>query len=286
MLAVFFNNDKSPLIGITSFLSKEINDGQTVDVSEIKNVDINTGSIDVHVIKGNSEEAVITVQGRATKTFIESLQLNAMSKGDTLEISLDGERKNSLGWGWSNVTLTVELPEKQWNELAVEVNSGDIKVDKLSFDHADLQANSGDIMTDNFSVLTALTVNVHSGDIHVKEYEAEKIDFKVDSGDASFFNGVGELIGSTGSGDIFVHAKDLLNDTTLETGSGDIFIQLDNTPTSLAVDFNTASGDTTMHKDGFTYKNSSSRDEDLRGTFGTGEIKLNVYSGSGDIFMK
>ncbi|MBH5320765.1 DUF4097 family beta strand repeat protein [Paenibacillus sp. GSMTC-2017] len=304
LVYVYFNDGNSPLDGMKSFFTSEINDQQTADISKISNVNIKSDILDVQVVHGNQSEAVITVQGLASKSITSNLNLTVNPKGDTLEINLKGKDKSFFGFDWNNVRMTVELPEKDWNILTVATENGDIKIDQLVFNDVNLQSDYGDINTDQFTALTSLTANVNSGDLHFykltgknvdlkvdgdvyfKEFKVDQIDFDVDRGDVAFIDGISQIHGVVGKGDITIKTDDLLQDTEVETDDGDIYIQLKNKPSSLAVKMITGSGDTHIGKDGFIYEEGSAGSKELKGAFGDGHIKLSLQSNSGDIALK
>lgn len=300
---VFTNDGKSPLEAMKNFFAQEVYEQEKIDLNGIANINVESDSLDVSIVRGSGSEAVLKLQGHASKSYIKHLDMHAEQDGDTLQVTL--ESKSGIGFGWNSVKLTVELPEHAWNEVSVLVDSGDIQINEQQFTKAELHADSGDIEIENISVADNLIVQVDSGDIEikditstiveleadsgdisVKDYTAERISFHNDSGDVSFESGAAQLTGEASSGDISLHADDLLYDTELSASSGDVTITLEHDPSSLAVQFHTGSGDSVIRKNGFDYEEGSNRDDDLKGSFGTGDIKLNVETGSGDIVLK
>lgn len=302
---VFTNDGKSPLEAMKNFFAQEVNEQKKIDLNGISNIKVESDDLDVSFVRGTGSEAVLTLQGHASKSYMKHLNMNADQDGDTLHVTLESKSGFFIGFGWNTVKLTVELPEHAWNELSVLVDSGDIEINDQQFTIAELQTDSGDIEIENISAADNLTVQVDSGDIElkdvsstiveleadsgdvsVKDYTAERISFHIGSGDASFENGAAQLTGETSSGDISLQADDLLYDTELSASSGDITITLNHDPSSLAVQFHTGSGDSVIRKKGFDYEEVSNRDDDLKGSFGSGDIMLNVETGSGNIVLQ
>jgi len=122
-----------------------------------------------------------------------------------------------------------------------------------------------------------------SGDIRAADYDAGALAFKTGSGDVVLGEGIADLSGTTGSGDIRVERNELNADTMLRSGSGDVTLLLDGAPQSLAFDFKTGSGDSSVEWP-YTKGGGEPNDNgDRTGTFGGGERKLEVRTGSGDI---
>lgn len=302
---VYENGTQSALEKIRNFFLSEMNEQETYDVGDIQNLNIASGSFDVRLVQGSGSDAVVKLQGWASKNNIKNVKLNSDKKGDTLNISLKNDSGIRVGFGFSNIKLTVELPEKAWNELEIDINSGDVKLEQMQFNNAKIITGSGDVVANQFKVAHNLSVHVNSGDmslrsltaekidletssgdIRLKEYEAGSIDFKVNSGDVTFENGTAQLKGRTSSGDIIVKAEDIIRSTDLRTNSGDVTVLLENDPGSLAVQFKAGSGDGVIRKNDFTYEKGSKGASSIKGKFGSGEILLNVQTGSGDFVLK
>lgn len=302
---VFTNEGKSPLEAVKNYFTDEVYEQQTVDLNDISNLDVESGSLDVNVVPGRGSEAVLTLQGRASKNVIKNIDFTTEKNNDTLYVTLIGDQSFKLRFNWSNIKLTIELPEQAWNELNVQVGSGDIRIDKQQFASAEIQADSGDIEVNRITVDDRLALKVGSGDIELKDvtshsleletdsgdieaerYTSEQISFSVGSGDVSFEDGTGAITGEASSGDISLHADELLYDTDLTTGSGNVTVSLKNDPDSLGVTFSAGSGDGRIRLNGFSFERGSNGDDEIAGAFGAGEIKLNVQTGSGDFVLK
>ncbi|MFD0590830.1 DUF4097 family beta strand repeat-containing protein [Paenibacillus sp. GCM10027627] len=303
---VIATGGKSPLEGMTSFFTTEVNERQTVDAAAITNLSVKSDSIDVHIVRVNGgTEASATLEGSATKALLKHLKLTAEPKGDTLEVALEGKRGFGVGFGWSRIKLTIELPDKTYNRIEVNVDSGDITAEGLTFNEAAWHADSGDIAASGLTSLSSLKATANSGDLHfeqveaktvelgadsgditVKDYKAEGINFEASSGDVALFDGLSQLKGSVRSGDIHLQADNLKHDTELKTTSGDVIVELVETPSSLAVHFDAGSGEGVIQKDGFVYTGGEANTDNFTGTFGAGEIKLKVSVGSGDFVLK
>ncbi|MCR2807338.1 DUF4097 family beta strand repeat-containing protein [Paenibacillus soyae] len=302
---VFTNDGKPPLEAMKNYFTSEINREKSVDIAGIRNIEVESNNLDVHVVRGNGQQAVLTLQGRASKPIINDLSFDYEKEDDTLHIALKGKTGFQFGFSWSSVKLTVALPEHAWQDLDIVVDSGDIQLDNQQFANVNIQTDSGDIEAKRLAVTDKLELSIDSGDaeleevsaqtidleadsgdITVKDYTAQRIDFSVGSGDVFIGQGTAALHGSTSSGDITVEAEELLYDSELEASSGDVTVELDEDPRSLFVEFEAGSGDGVIRKDGFTYEEGSRGADLIRGSFGDGDIRLQVTTGSGDFVLK
>ncbi|RJX36638.1 hypothetical protein D3P09_26635 [Paenibacillus pinisoli] len=305
VLYVYENGSSNAIQNIRNYFATEINEQQSIDISDVRNLDISSGSLDVRLVKGTGSEAVVKLEGWASKNYVKNLKLEHSKEDGTLKLSLKSDRGIRFGFGFRGVDMIVELPEKTWNQLDVDLDSGDLIVEQASAESAKLHTSSGDVKASDFKVDSSLTISMNSGDmslhsvsankmdlatqsgdISVNGYQAERIDFKVGSGDVSFEDGVAELSGKTGSGDIRMNVENITRHTDLRTGSGDVVISLDRNPNSLSVQFKASSGDGVIRKDDFTYDTGSNGERNIKGKFGSGDIKLNVQTGSGDFVLK
>jgi len=305
VLYVYENGSSNTIQNIRNYFATEINEQQTIDISDIRNLEISSGSLDVRLVPGTGSEAVVRLEGWASKNYVKNLKLEHSKKDGTLHLSLKSDRGIQFGFGFRGVDMVVELPEKTWSQLDVDLDSGDLIIEQLRAETAKLHTDSGDVEASDFRVDSNLTININSGDmklrsvsankmdlttqsgdITVNGYEADRIDFKVSSGDVVFEEGTAELSGKTSSGDINMNVENITRHTDLRTGSGDVVIMLDRNPNSLSVQFKASSGDGVIHKDDFTYETGSNGDPSIKGKFGSGDIKLNVQTGSGDFVLK
>ena len=232
------------------------------------------------------------------------MKLKAEPNGDTLELGVQLPEGISVGVNIMDIDLTVELPEKQWTLAAVESGSGNIEIERIQGEKVRVKAGSGDIDMRQAKA-GELTVHTSSGNMEVEESEADAMVLESGSGDisaerykASLLKVQGEsgnvvlkqcesvLQGQTSSGDIHLEAEQLLYDADLRAGSGNVTIALAQEPSSLAVDFQSGSGNGKVQWNGMQNKESNEDGNRLKGTFGSGDVKLKVRTGSGDFALE
>lgn len=263
--------------------TKEVNLEKSFDASSINEVVIDVASTDVHVVRGSSENIEVRLQGQASPQIADQYRLTSDNSGSRLLIGLEEQRGFRM-FRYDSVDMTVELPEKQWDELKVRVGSGDITVEKVEGSTIDLSTSSGDVNLEEGNA-SDIVLNTNSGDIQAEYFKADTLKFHSDSGDVSLKQGEAILKGDAESGDIHIEFAELLHDADVSASSGDVKIQLEQEPKSLAVDYRGGSGEGHVRWDGFKETERTEDGRVLKGMFGSGDTKLKVSAGSGDFTL-
>ncbi|MFD2115050.1 DUF4097 domain-containing protein [Paenibacillus yanchengensis] len=296
--------------GATSFqklwssLSKEINLQEQLPTDLLEQLVIDTSSVNVVVRKGQQPEATAhltgTVRGLANKDYFLDLQEN-----DAKAILSAGTNSNNiLQIGFSNVKLIVTLPEKTWSALTIQTKSGNINVAEQLADELVIQAKSGNVTASELSAanidiqtasgnvkleqLDSFKVNLQtsSGNVKVKQLHAEKLQFNTQSGNANFDGGAMQVIGETKSGNMKLELDAITEDSLLQANSGNVKVKLREKPTNLTVDFIGNSGKGSISKTGFEYRLKNNDRHNFIGQFGSGEMKLEVKTRSGNFSLE
>ncbi|MFD1954215.1 DUF4097 family beta strand repeat-containing protein [Paenibacillus thailandensis] len=304
LIYVLGNDGKIPFGKWFSNFTAQVGEQQSFPSDELSNIDIESDSLDVNIVRGSGDDVVVTLAGRATKGIADNFTLDAEQNGDTLKLTLQSDDSFRLGFHWSDVEMTVELPDKAWNEINARLSSGDLSLEGIQAESAALRSGSGDVKAVSLNAsgeavleagsgdieieditAEAIRAKSNSGDIEIERYEARLLDFDAASGDVALEDGFAELKGEAGSGNIHVNADELRYDSVLKNGSGDISIDLAKEPEALTVSIRSGSGDAEVLKDGFVPQGNND-DNDANGMFGTGSVKLQASSGSGDIVLR
>lgn len=147
--------------------------------------------------------------------------------------------------------------------LSVDTGSGDILLSAIKSDEASFDTGSGEVKIDGITA-AHLSVDTGSGDIRIANAAVRGISLDTGSGDiqVALTGGIDDLSVDTGSGDVTITAPASFNATVeIETSSGDI-----STEFPLQV--------TRKGRDG------------LSGKIGSGEGRLSVDTGSGDVTLR
>lgn len=297
-IVITFSGDDNLL----DFGTTSVNMGETVDANAITAVNVKGSSVNVEIGRGSGPDILVALEGRASEKFLDDIGLKLNTNGSTLTIEPEMPRGFSIGINILDIKLRVELPEKQWNDVNVDVGSGNIALSDVAAERLALEAGSGNIEASRIgggsvqlrtgsgnqrlaeARADAIELKVGSGNVTVDTFEARSLSFDATSGNVKLFDGTAEVTGNIGSGNIRYETAELAKDVRLKAGSGNVTIELDEEPKSLQVEFRTGSGDSDIDWDGMQY--DIKEEGDISGKFGDGAVLLQVTTGSGNIELE
>ncbi|MFS0727459.1 DUF4097 family beta strand repeat-containing protein [Paenibacillus sp. 1P07SE] len=298
----------------------EVDLSERLNASEAERLRIDVRSADVRLVPTDSDEVHAQLVGYQRGFTIGSKrpELTMRERGGAIEVS--ARQQSGFGLSFNDIDLIVEVPRRQWQELAVKAGSGDLELSELKADLLRLNTGSGDIsfleleaatgdfgtgsghisgeqiQAENLVIKTGsgdiemgrvyggdASFNTGSGDIEINGYELRQLTVNASSGDIELQGGTAQVKGRTGSGNIDMDVAELRHDTSLHTGSGNVKVELDHEPQSLEVRYDGGSGRGSIEWDGFIQDGNS--DKRIRGAFGSGEVLLEVRTGSGDFTL-
>ncbi|MBD2844812.1 DUF4097 family beta strand repeat protein [Paenibacillus sp. IB182496] len=317
-LVFLFNGGKLSL-GSLGGISESFDMGKSVASDEADRLHIEAGSAEVRLVPVSEERVSAELRGSQSGLAIgrKLPELTVQSRSGTIEVNVGSSRGFGITFG--RTTLTVEVPSRMWEELRAEAGSGDlvatgleanvleiktgsgdIELTDISAEQGSVSAGSGDVSVEQMTArllavetgsgkieLTRLyggdaQVKTGSGGIEVDGYELLTLTVDASSGNIELEDGLAELNGRAGSGNIDLATDELRRDTMLETGSGNVEVELAREPASLEVRYDGGSGRGRIEWDGFAY-DTDERDHDrIRGAFGSGDVLLDVRTGSGN----
>lgn len=270
--------------GLLPFSASNVEISQNFAADTIQNVIVEANSSNVKVVRSSTNEVEVRLHGKANAQLSKKIELKSEPKGDTLKLGIEKPERFAFGFGAMNLTLTVALPEKRWNEINVRVGSGNINVEKVEGKSVQARAGSGNV-TMTAAKAGTIELKTSSGNVEANEFKAEALSFNVQSGNVTLKNGEAKLKGETRSGNIRISMAELLHDVEVEAGSGNVKVTLDHEPKSLTVDYSGKSGVGKIAWNNFSYNQVDSDRRSIKGTFGSGETKLKVVTGSGNFTL-
>ncbi|MDF2717739.1 MAG: hypothetical protein K0R28_4664, partial [Paenibacillus sp.] len=279
-----WNSGKGFAGGWLSFSTSKIDISESFDAGAYQNIAIDVSSSDVNVVPGSSDKIEVRLHGKTSTNYADEIGLKAEPKGGTLKLGIEKPERKQFGFVIHSVAMTVELPEKQWNEIKVKVGSGDVDIAKIKGKSVEAETSSGNVKL-SASEAKTIELKTGSGDVNADDFKADTLTFDTSSGNVNLKDGVAKLKGGTGSGDIRIEFTELLHDTDLSTASGNVTIALDREPKSLTVDWRFNSGKANIGWESFNKSEKSENGKSVKGTFGNGETVLKVVTGSGNITM-
>lgn len=213
---------------------------RTYEVQEpFRHIDIRDVECDVRLLPATDGQCkvVCTESGKIVNTV--------EVEGDTLTITRRDTRKwyERIGiWWGDDLTMTVYLPEQEYQSLVLKTVSGEIKVpDSLSFAEAEVSSTSGDISflgrtTDGLRITSTsgeinagnaaggdVQVTVTSGDVQLSAMTIENLAVSTTSGNVELSRAVveGSAQITSVSGEIGLERSDA-GSLRIQTVSGDV----------------------------------------------------------------
>ena len=148
--------------------------------ADLKNIIINSTTSDIKILPSNDEK--IRIKCRETK----KLEHEVYAINDTLEIVLNDERKwyehIQIGINLSIPTVTVYLPQKEYDSLTVKSSASKVEVEKaLCFGNINIEVSTGDVDCDA-SVKESLKIKASTGDIDVENASVGSLELSASTG--------------------------------------------------------------------------------------------------------
>ncbi|WP_208585959.1 DUF4097 family beta strand repeat-containing protein [Gracilibacillus suaedae] len=194
---------------------------------EVENAEISTIEIDVNNEKveiipttdPNPKVELTGTEGNHAKT-----ELVVEENNHTLSVHTEHEMRTWFSFNFFNSTrtLTVYLPEQEYQQLAVDISNGSIQA-------RDLAVNEINVETKN-------------GKVELSEIVADTYQLRTYNGKIDLRNVEGELAARANNGAISLVTADLDRNINFETNNGRIKIQSEKEPTNAVLDTKVKNG--------------------------------------------
>ncbi|GEN52734.1 DUF4097 family beta strand repeat-containing protein [Halobacillus faecis] len=248
---------------------------------EIKNLQVESTSVDVEVVKVDREGWSVTLSGTIYEKDKEHFTLSHDRQGGNLTLRVNEEKTRFGIQMRKNMKLFIEVPAETLGSFMIETSSADIDVEGLRINHSTLTSSSGDVTMADV-VQENLQIQTSSGDVLLKRVQSGNSDIHTSSGELfgeKFNYGTG-VFGSS-SGEIRIQAAKMLGDVRASTSSGDIRLFYEEEPASCKLDYLSNSGEAEINWTCLDYE--VKKDNEVRGTKADGEYHLTAETSSGDL---
>lgn len=183
-----------------------------------QNIDITTHIADV-ILKPSDD-------GIARVTCFEQTKMRhtvAVENG-TLKIGAADERNvfERLSFFNKPMTITVYLPEIEFDNISIHTSTGDIRFDKLSAKEIKLKTSTGDITVSSVNCSGTVSVKVSTGDISFTDIMCNTLTTEGSTGDVFLDACIAAKFQiKTSTGDVRFDGSDA-DDITVKTSTGDV----------------------------------------------------------------
>ncbi|TMY86706.1 hypothetical protein EMG79_06645, partial [Klebsiella pneumoniae] len=297
-LYAFGSFGNGEFFGMRSFDVRE-----TFEADGLRAIRIDGRGADVEVVRGDSEQIVVSVVGTADADTSERIDVKASVADGTLTVEPIVPDKGFFVAVF-DVNVLVRLPDRAWESMdvltsggnvdvssvrsaavAVETGSGNVALADLTADALDVDAGSGNLRFGELYARDA-TLRIGSGNMTGIGFRAERLAFDVGSGNVRLEDGRGTLQGESRSGNIAVRFDAIEAPVVLRAGSGNVTVELAEKPEHLAFDFRTNSGESSVewpYEAAGLVEPGEENAGAVSGRFGDGGVTLTAETGSGNI---
>ncbi|GED71051.1 hypothetical protein BRE01_47530 [Brevibacillus reuszeri] len=246
-----------------SFSLAQVNEERTIQEA-FTSVDVATGTVDVVITPSSLPTASVRLVGEASDQQMERMQFASKVLPDgTLKVDVNEKLHVNLFFPVSGrLQLELYLPEKDYEKLALNTATGDIKASKLSVKKTNIVSSTGDVELDGLS--------------------GESLDIQTDTGDMklSGIRSAVQIQTTTGEIDSLL-LPELVHNVSIESETGDIRIKVDQEPAAANLDLSTETGSIKTSWKTLSYELKS--EKKVTGSIGTGGPTVNVRTTTGDI---
>lgn len=262
------------------FGSTTVQDERIVNLSDVRNVNIQTKSINVKTIPGKSDEAVIRLSGKSNK----DIGIKAEVKNGTLYVESTYKAKwFPISIGYNDVELIIELPEREWESVVIHSGSGNNYVKTIHSNQLSIEANSGNIFAGDIKAKSA-NVKLYSGNVKIDGFTIEELSVKGVSGNTTIVNGESGIKAESTSGNIDVKLDRITNDIKLTGKSGNVTLKTNKLPENAEIVLQTGSGNKKVDWPGVEMISSS--ENKFSGRIGNGGVNIELETKSGNVRVR
>jgi lia operon protein LiaG len=288
-----------------TFSSVDVKDTKDVSAKGVKNIVIDSSSVDVNIQPGSGDKIEADFSGQVGKKSKDLYKLDIDKDGDTVKITMDKKDKfQFMMFNFTKVSLNVTVPQQVYEDIEINGASADISIEEVEAKELAIETESGDIEASDVVVKGALVLKASSGDITANGNSSKTLDIETSSGDmklkdnqakvTNFSSSSGDIVSddlisdnikmNSSSGDIVVSAEEMTGNVSLESSSGDIDVSFAKAAPSIKVDYKSSSGDGKANLDDMNYSDQS--ENRIVGQRGDGKFKLTARTSSGDFTIK
>lgn len=254
-------------------LASEATFDRTLTVSGQVDLNVSTGSGNIHLVPGTSGQ--LKIHGRVHSNWGNEERVREIAAHPPIEqtgniVRIGGHQENLR-----NISIDYEIEAPADAFLEAASGSGDV-TDNGVGQNSKLSTGSGNIHAAGLK--GGFTVNTGSGDIYAEQTGAGDVHAQTGSGNMELRNLRGGLRAHTGSGNIKAGGSPQAY-WTLGTGSGNVEFWPGNT--GFTLDASTGSG--SVHTDREMTVQGSFDKHHIQGKIGGGGPTVRIQTGSGDV---
>ncbi|MEN1968062.1 DUF4097 family beta strand repeat-containing protein [Lentibacillus sp. N15] len=243
----------------SAFETDPITKEKSVD-GKFTSLDVQTDDATVKIVPTDENTSKVLLEGKQYKHRNHTFSVDIDNK--TLVVKLNDQQSKlfNIDFFSPSITLTVYVPQQQYESLLVSSNNGKINVNHLQAREIHVATSNGRLQLSDLTG-SALTAETDNGRIHGEQLQMDKVDMQSDNGrvelqqvtgssvKARTSNGKlileevdGEINGKTNNGAISLVTNHLDQAIELTSDNGRIDVQTKTKPTNTTIIANTDNG--------------------------------------------
>ncbi|MFS0674817.1 DUF4097 family beta strand repeat-containing protein [Ornithinibacillus sp. 179-J 7C1 HS] len=203
---------------------EDVKETKIVENQSISKFEIETDNARVDVLPTTDEE--ITVEFTAPGTNKNKYKFNVEEEGDLLSVEVKEKRLQflsvDLDFSFKGPNVIIYLPEKQYDELGIDVINGRVHVEDIEIANVDIETVNGRVELEGLKTNTT-TVSSENGGVNLTHVD-------------------GDIISEVVNGRTTMITNDLDRSINLESVNGKIDIQTSNEPTNASIEVDVVNG--------------------------------------------
>lgn len=201
---------------------EEVSKEETISNKNVDQMDIYGSNAKIDVRSTTENDIFVALTG--TKSVNNQENLNVKIDDHALKIDLGGRkwRLFDIDSIFNDMTLTIHVPEKQYDALHVNSGNGDITAKEIDADDVELETSNGRVTGEDLKS-SAFSAHTKNGKVTLKDVD-------------------GTITGETANGKITIDTPDLERSIDLKTANGAITIHSENEPENVSMIANTSNG--------------------------------------------
>lgn len=280
-------------IGFAGFSeSKQSVNEQEFEAKDIKNIDINSSSYDVVLLRGEDDTVIVKEYVDGNENKFGQIKL----EGETLVYKQNKKRWIHFGFHYRDERVEVYLPESYEGKIEIATSSGEIKVEEeWKAEKFEVSSSSGDIkiasvLAEKIAASSSSgeisfgkaegnkSISTSSGDINIGEGRGAG-KYSTSSGSINVSGTSGEIKATTSSGDVSLEIAKLEDDVNVSTSSGEIEIEIPSESSFSYAGDSGSGGINTSFDEDLTYNKKRNHAEGKVGEKSPIEISTSTSSG-------
>lgn len=234
------------VVGIVGSLLTFKSMTQLQEVSEEKvineaftQMEILTDNAEVRILPTNDPSAKLEISGNTRKNSKYNLSTNV--EGSKLFIEVKDKQLSFLNFFPTLLSVTLYLPEKEYESLIVESDNGLIHIDTLQAREINAKTDNGKMELRNITGNT-VTTEVSNGTSDLINVVTSKVSVNSSNGKIILDGVEGDLYGKTNNGSISLDTSTLDRSIEFTTDNGRITIRTEEEPTNATIDASVDNG--------------------------------------------